>query len=138
MNKLLLIEDDPFMIEWVERLMKSEGIEVDCIKSERAFLVRQEHLQKADYRAIVVDLMLPWEDGVPLDSQDRITPRGDYSVAGERIVKDLRNNSNLRDLPILLYTVNDKPAFDDIDYMRKDEPDEKFVSWVNTRRPASR
>jgi CheY-like chemotaxis protein len=129
-KKLLLIEDDPFMIEWIVRLLKNEKIEVDCIRSEREFLLRLKALKRADYLGIIVDLMLPWEDGVLQDSDEYTIPRGDYAVAGERIIMDLRGSTGLAGLPVLLYTVNDKPGIVGAEYMRKDEPDEKLIVWV--------
>ena len=140
MSTILLIEDDPFVVEWIKRLVDrayGRKVNVEVISSERHFLVRMPALSSVN--AIIVDLMLPWEDGVPIPAADKeyLEPRGDHLVAGTRIIQDLLGNSNLQHIPTLFYTVNDKPANWDhqqappnLTYMRKDEPDERFMAWV--------
>ena len=140
MSKILLIEDDPFVIEWVKRLVQDEfqdGVAVEVICSELEFLVWLQDFSRLDVRAIIVDLMLPWEDGVQVDPKDNREPRGDHLIAGTRIIEDLARDSKLQGLPILFYTVNDRP--DDrndfnkppnLTYMRKDEPDDKLMTWI--------
>ena len=138
MSVILVIEDDPFVVEWIKRLVEKaygRAVTVEVISSEYEFLIKMPAF--SGINAIIVDLMLPWEDGVPLGNTKHFEPRGDHLIAGTRIIQDLADNGKLRDIPVLFYTVNDKPMnWDDrkqprnLTYMRKDEPDERLMFWL--------
>ncbi|MDX2151688.1 MAG: hypothetical protein SFV54_13200 [Bryobacteraceae bacterium] len=140
MRKIYLIEDDPFVIEWTERLVKKafgDSLIVKTVSSERAFLVMQRFLVRSEVAGIIVDLLLPWEDGVPIQSDEYPTPRGDPFLAGLRVIGDLANDPSMRGAPVLLYTVNEPPEISEavrsalqFSYMRKDEPDESLLVWI--------
>lgn len=138
-NKLLLIEDDPFLIEWEERLLQEHfpGLELVKVLSEREFLVRKDELADASFQVILLDIMLPWEDGADMGSTLFPEPRGTFFEAGIRILRDIAETPKLASIPILVQTVNDRSAVDiprdtklQISFRRKDEPDDHLIHWI--------
>lgn len=81
-KSVLIIEDEPFIIEALSFLMEREGIDyhtlsdgagcMDCIESKRPDL-------------IILDMMLP-------------------AVSGMEILEDLRSSENFKNLPVLMLT----------------------------------
>lgn len=141
--KLLLIEDDPFLIEWVERLVGEHFPETKIlsIRSEREFLLRKDELTREEFRGIILDVMLPWEEGVETSSDLYLEPRGTYFDAGIRIMNDVEKTSKLANVPILIQTVSDRSAVElprgsklQITFLRKDEPDYRLIHWISRLR----
>jgi CheY-like chemotaxis protein len=139
-SSFLLVEDDPFAVEWVGRIVKDRfatRVIIDRVSSEREFLLRLRELERKRYAAIILDVILPWEDGVALEAATAYpVPRGDAYEAGTRILQDLRNSTILRDIPIVMYSVNDeeriawpeglaKPKF-----INKAAPDFLLLEWL--------
>jgi CheY-like chemotaxis protein len=137
---VLFIEDEPFAVDWVKRIVAEEFRElcrIENVRSEREFLLRQEELEKMAVDAVILDIILPWEDGVPVtDRTDYMKPRGPIYEAGIRIYEDLKGSARFRDLPLLMYSVTDvdrlvfpeglgKPAF-----MSKQAPDFRLLQWI--------
>ena len=140
-KKILLIEDDPFAAEWVERIVKKRfvsGVEIDRITSEREFLLRLPQLSKENYAAIILDLILPWEDGVSLDtSEEHLEPRGDVYEAGIRIFADLKHSNKFRTIPIVIYSINDEDRIawpeklEKPQFINKQAPDFRLLEWLS-------
>lgn len=139
-SKFLLIEDDPFLIEWIDRLIGEHFPEIHLVKvcSERDFLIRREELASQRFKGIILDVMLPWEDGVDITSTEHADPRGEYFDAGLRILEDIVQTPLLAVAPVLVHTVNDRSAVNlspmgkcDITFLRKDEPDSRLVRWID-------
>jgi hypothetical protein len=78
MTRLLLIEDDPFLIEWIGRLMVRHfpSVELVIMHSEHEVLIRKNKIISLQVRAIILDCMLPWEDGRFDHLDARRGPRG--------------------------------------------------------------
>jgi CheY-like chemotaxis protein len=141
-KQILLIEDDPFARQWFVQIVKKrfrDGLAVVEVSSERELLLRLGALSKLRFSAIVVDLILPWEDGVALEEDAEPTkPRGDVYEAGIRILQDLHDLPTLRDVPVALYTVNDpdRIAWPELDgfrrpkFINKQAPDERLLTWL--------
>ena len=137
----ILVEDDPFVTEWVIRLIQKDielrnKVEIVAVQSEREFLLRKNALLTEEVTGIIVDLMLPFENGVSGEELAHMEPRGKIFHAGLRVLKDIAAWTGARTVPVLLYTVNDRPSQDALpqglrlEYLRKDEPDEKLVRWI--------
>jgi CheY-like chemotaxis protein len=138
-SKLLLVEDDPFILEWVERLRNEEfqDVEILEVRSESEFLSRKEQLANSGVSGIILDVMLPWEGDSQAGLADPGEPRGEYFDAGIRILKDIVQTPKLSSAAVLIHTVNDRSAVEippttkpEVTFLRKDEPDEKLVRWV--------
>lgn len=138
--KLLLIEDDPFLQDWIGTLREEHfpNVEVVQISSEREFLLRKSELARTGFKGIILDLMLPWEDGVDMDAKEFADPRGEYFEAGIRILEDIAQTPGLAESSILIHTVNDRNAVElprvnklATSFLRKDEPDHQLIRWIN-------
>ncbi len=137
---ILLIEDDPFAADWVGRIVKKRfGASVGILRitSEREFLLRLPQLSKSKCSAIILDLILPWEDGISLgagnEHRDR---RGDVYEAGMRIFADLKLSSTFRTVPVVIYSVNDEDRIawpDEMErpgFINKQSPDFMLLEWL--------
>ena len=137
---LLLIEDEPFAADWVKRIVAEnfgERCRIVHICSEREFLVRKRDLENMEFSGIILDVILPWEDGVPMGSGSAFPDqRGPVYEAGIRVFEDIKNSSVLKNVPLVIYTVTDedrlvwpeglsKPTI-----MSKQSPDFKLVQWM--------
>lgn len=60
MSKILLIEDDPLMMNLYENIFKREGFEVDIAQSGAEGLVKAKEVS---YDIILLDIMMPEMDG---------------------------------------------------------------------------
>ena len=58
---MLVLDDDVSIQKLVATLLKREGLRVDVVDSGRKAL---EAIEKADYSAILLDLMMPHEGGM--------------------------------------------------------------------------
>ena len=68
--KLLLIEDDDRIIEFVQPGLQAEGYAVDVIKDGQK---AKDFMPYSNYGAIILDLLLPGVDGRALCSHIRST-----------------------------------------------------------------
>lgn len=67
-ERILLVDDDPFLVRSISRLLESAGFEVDCAQSLRA---AEDLLVRSKPDLIILDLSLPDGDGVDLCLQIR-------------------------------------------------------------------
>ncbi len=85
-RRLLLVEDDPGQRQaLVELLGEGEDVSVTAVGSSRDVLAE---LERAPYDCVVVDLILPDEDGA-------------------RLVERIKTDQRFRDLPVVVYTSKD-------------------------------
>lgn len=141
-KQILLVEDDPFAKQWFVQIVNKRfrgAVAVVEVSSEREFLLRLKEFSEKRWGAIVVDLILPWEDGVALaEDAEPKQPRGDVYEAGIRIVQDLHECKALRQVPVAMYTVNDfaRIAWPETEGVRrpklinKQSPDERLLTWL--------
>jgi two-component system phosphate regulon response regulator OmpR len=86
-QRLLLIDDDVRLSTMVGDYLRGHGFEVDCAGSLAA---GRERLQRGDYDALLLDLMLPDGDGLDL-------------------TRELRADAHTRRLPLLMLTARGEP-----------------------------
>lgn len=137
-STFLLIEDDLFLVEWVQRLAEQSaaGVEILAMRCEREFWLKRRELAKLNLRGVIIDVMLPWEDGDDFDSEEFLEPKGQSFDAGIRILVALSEDPDLANIPVLIQTVNDRSAVDlppgiRFTFLRKDEADQKLLGWIN-------
>ncbi|MFN8392677.1 MAG: response regulator [Bdellovibrionota bacterium] len=61
--RILLVDDEPLVLEMIEGALKSEGYEVVCAPNSQAAL---KHLDRTDFDAMVCDVRLENLDGFDL------------------------------------------------------------------------
>lgn len=67
--RVLVLDDDVSMQKLVSTLLKREGHRVDVVDTGRKAL---EAIEKNDYKAILLDLMMPHEGGMTVINQLRL------------------------------------------------------------------
>jgi CheY-like chemotaxis protein len=90
-KRLLVVEDNPAEQLSTRELLWHEDIDIDVVASGAAAL---ESLDRAAYDCIVLDLRLP-------------------DMTGFEVLEQLRDNSKLRDLPVVVFTGRDLTAEED-------------------------
>ena len=90
-KRLLVVEDNPAEQLSTRELLWHEDIDIDVVDSGAAAL---ESLDRAAYDCIVLDLRLP-------------------DMTGFEVLEQLRDNSKLRDLPVVVFTGRDLTAEED-------------------------
>jgi len=85
MKKLLIIDDEIMALQMMERILIKENFEVIPARSANEGL---ELLQKIQVDGIILDVGLPDKDGF-------------------EVLKDIRNKSELRHLPVIMVTARD-------------------------------
>jgi len=68
MPAILIVEDDPGLLELIAQIMKLEGWDVDTASTGQAAM---ERIRRRSYDAVVLDLILPDADGVLLHARMR-------------------------------------------------------------------
>ena len=113
MNRVLIIEDDPIMADWLrEKITRELGLDgdsIELVETESEFrltwLEAFDRRQKDKPDCIVIDVMLRWTDPAP-----KMPPRpadvieGGHIRAGFRCRKALEEHPELRSVPVLLFT----------------------------------
>jgi DNA-binding response OmpR family regulator len=61
--RLLVIEDEPSLLKIIEKRLKEEGYNVDTAKNGRE---GENYIYSADYDCIILDIMIPFIDGLSL------------------------------------------------------------------------
>ncbi len=61
--RLLVIEDEPSLLKIIEKRLKEEGYSVDTAKNGRE---GENYIYSADYDCIILDIMIPFIDGLSL------------------------------------------------------------------------
>jgi DNA-binding response OmpR family regulator len=82
MKRVLVVEDDPDIVELIDHYLKADSFEVEAVGDGRQAL---ERLRSASFHLLVLDLQLPGLDGL--------------SLCGE-----LRRDRRTRDLPVIMLT----------------------------------
>ena len=62
-KKLLVVDDDPGLRELLQEYLKTQGFEVDAVADGVAM---EQYLQQHTVQLVILDLMLPGEDGLSL------------------------------------------------------------------------
>jgi hypothetical protein len=137
---ILYIEDEAFTVEWLTRIVEerfSSQCQLVNVRSEREFLLQQEELAKKPFAGVILDIILPWENGVPESESGAFKePRGSIYEAGIRIYEDLMKSTVFCSLPVLVYSVTDEdrlkwPAeLQKPSVMSKQAPDFKLIEWI--------
>ena len=60
MRKILLVEDDPFLVDMYKTRLEKEGFKVDVVKSGNDFF---DALSRVSPELILLDIILPYVDG---------------------------------------------------------------------------
>jgi DNA-binding response OmpR family regulator len=66
--RVLVVEDDPALLELVTRILQMEGYHVEAVSTSRA---AQEAVRQTDHDVLLLDLILPDADGVLLHGRLR-------------------------------------------------------------------
>jgi len=61
--KLLVVDDDPELLELTQAYLSQQGFDVDCVESGAAM---NAYLAKAVPDLVILDLMLPGEHGLSI------------------------------------------------------------------------
>ena len=101
--KILVVDDDPDVIDYLSSFLEDEGYEVEAANDERAALAR---LERYDPHAILIDVMLPGRSGLDLLVRLRRDPRwcetplvlvtGDDSVLRDECRSYLESHQDVR------------------------------------------
>lgn len=59
-KKILIAEDDPFLVKIMGNRLKEENFEVDTVDNGKSAM---EHIEKNDYKVVLLDLVMPIMDG---------------------------------------------------------------------------
>lgn len=81
-KSVLIVEDEPFIIEALSYLLKNEGHNVTSYTDGDGCV---EHIQKTNPDLVILDMMLP-------------------NKSGMQILEELRSIDNLTQLPVLMLT----------------------------------
>ena len=81
-KSVVIIEDEPFIVEALTFLLTSKGLKVSSYSDGAGSI---EFIQKKDPDLVILDIMLP-------------------NVSGMKILEDIRASINLADLPVLMLT----------------------------------
>ena len=79
-RRILLVEDDPFLVDIYKTKFKEEGFEIEVAQEGKQALVKIEE-QNPD--VLLLDLVLPHLDGFEL-------------------LKEIRNNKKMKDLKVII------------------------------------
>jgi two-component system alkaline phosphatase synthesis response regulator PhoP len=82
LKKILVVDDEPDIVELVSYNLKKEGFEVISAPDGNEAL---ELIRKADFEFVILDLMLP-------------------GVQGMELCRILRNNPKTRHIPVIMLT----------------------------------
>ena len=63
MRRVLVVEDDPDIVELIDHYLKAEGFEVESLADGRQAL---ERLRAGSFGLLILDLQLPGLDGLTL------------------------------------------------------------------------
>ena len=88
MRRVLVVEDDPDIVELIDHYLRAEGFEVEGVSDGRLAL---ERLRTGSYDVIVLDLQLPGMDGLSLCAE-------------------LRRDKRTRALPVIMLTARGDEA----------------------------
>ncbi len=108
-KRLLVVEDDSYILEALKELLESEGFDVECAKNGQEGIDRLAH---ADPRPnlILLDLMMPVKDGFEFRSEQL----GDPELSGiPVVVLTAEGNRSERKTALRALTIVKKPV--DID-----------------------
>ncbi|KTD33386.1 sensory box histidine kinase/response regulator [Legionella nautarum] len=83
LKRLLICEDDQDQADYLQALLESAGFNVDIAVTARQ---AKEKLRHQDYQAMLLDLILPDQDGITL-------------------IRELRAEQKTRDLPIIVLSI---------------------------------
>lgn len=72
-RKILIVEDEPFIVESLTFLLEREGYRVDAIRDGAAAL---DHLASASPDLLILDTMIPTENGFDVLRRFRQMPHG--------------------------------------------------------------
>jgi len=70
-KKLLIVEDDQFLREFYEELLKDEGYNVDTAPEGETGLLK---ISQGGYDLVLLDIMLPKKDGIQILRELRAKP----------------------------------------------------------------
>jgi len=87
-EKILIVDDEPDILELIKYNLSKEGYSIDCAKSGEEAL---EKSQSHDYDLIILDLMLPGRDGLD-------------------VCKVLKNSPRTSNVPIIMLTAKGEDA----------------------------
>ncbi|HYN02833.1 MAG TPA: response regulator transcription factor [Vicinamibacteria bacterium] len=88
MKRVLVVEDDPDIVELIDHYLKAEGFEVEALGDGRQAL---ERLRGGGHDVVILDLQLPGLDGLSLCSE-------------------LRRDKRTRSLPVIMLTARGDEA----------------------------
>lgn len=107
MNEIVLVEDNP---DWLElccdRLKKELSRDPVVIGSESDFIENMPEFEKHPPQLFIIDVMVPWSEPRPdIPEASEEVKRNGFFKAGFRCQKRLAENENLRNAPIIFWTI---------------------------------
>jgi DNA-binding response OmpR family regulator len=100
---ILLADDEPYHLEWIEDFLGRKGYHVDVATSVDDALSR---LQKARYRSVVADLSIPFRNPYPVLSR----PEPIHERYPGLIIAEYARNRGHLGRQVIVYSVHDDPA----------------------------
>ena len=76
-KKILIVEDDQFLREFYEELLRAEGYLVDTAADGEIALSK---LQNNEYNLVMLDIMLPKKDGVQILRDLKVKPSRSQNI----------------------------------------------------------
>ncbi len=104
-NRILIIEDDRYQTDEIERCLRPLGVGIERVSTELSFHRLMRESAELPYKLAVVDMMLRWTDPSP-DMEEpppHIIEEGFYT-AGLRCCRELAS----RGVRCLIFTALDK------------------------------
>ncbi len=113
MKRILVVDDETSIADAISDVLSMEGYSVELANNGRVGL---EMAQKSPPSAMLVDVMMPVMDGLTL-------------------IRELRNDAELRDIPVVLMSAGAIPSErqpDDIPFLRKPFQIDELISAIET------
>ena len=121
---IVVVEDDHLQEGPLEEYLidRFPGSQVETIRFESDFRDRLEHYREARPDLVIMDVMLKWarsREDAPAEPPD--VAEGQYFRAGMRCTRLMAADENLRDVPVIVYTILERQD------LERDDPD-----WLST------
>ncbi|MFO1431007.1 MAG: hypothetical protein U1F76_12810 [Candidatus Competibacteraceae bacterium] len=116
MKQILIVEDDAWQADWIEKEIKRHftNVRIEKVATEYDFRIKLENLKENPPNIILLDVMLRWTDPSPniIPAPEDVREEGLF-YAGFRCERLLREASETEVIPVIFYTVLEKDDIQD-------------------------